>query len=286
MSPPGIVPLGRSGVTVDRLIPSSWSFAGRTGPMGGNLSAAEVERAYLQLGLRTFVVTPRMPGTTEAMVELIAAGLRDTLTLITVAGLPTAHGVERGTRKLLARLGTDRIDVLLMGWVQKAWYLRRSVWAAMQRLKDMGLVRAVGFSAHDRLLAARLHRELEPAPDVLMIRYNAAHRGAERELFDGLPDLRPGVIAYTATRWGELIEPPEGVDMAPMTAPECYRFVLGHRCVDAVLCGARSFDELAEDVGDVSRGTLSDERIAEVLRFGDLVHAQARRSSRFMFRQG
>ena len=34
-----------------------------------------------------------------------------------------------------------------------------------------------------------------------MIRYNAAHPGAERDIFPHLEARRPAVVAYTATSW-------------------------------------------------------------------------------------
>ena len=71
---------------------------------------------------------------------------------------------------------------------------------------------------------------------------------------------------------------------AGMTAPECYRFVLTHPAVNTVLCGARTLDEVEQDVEGIRQGPLSPERQAEVLRFGDAIHANpSRRSSRFMF---
>jgi hypothetical protein len=76
--------------------------------------------------------------------------------------------------------------------------------------------------------------------DLFMVRYNAAHRGAEREVFPLLPEPpeRPGIFAYTATRWGSLLDPkrlPAG-ERAP-SAADCYRFCLSHPGVDMVLCG-------------------------------------------------
>ena len=41
----------------------------------------------------------------------------------------------------------------------------------------------------------------------LMVRYNAAHRGAESEVFAALGANRQAIIAYTATRWGLLLKP-------------------------------------------------------------------------------
>jgi aryl-alcohol dehydrogenase-like predicted oxidoreductase len=155
----------------------------------------------------------------------------------------------------------------------------------MRRLREEGKTRAIGFSSHDRRLAAALAREL-PA-DVLMVRYNASHRGAEHEVFDALADLgaaRPGIMAYTATRWGMLLKPlPELGFASPMTAPECYGFALDHPMVDMVWCAARTPGELREDVAAALAGPLDPERRREICRFGDAVHRAARGGRRFMF---
>jgi aryl-alcohol dehydrogenase-like predicted oxidoreductase len=260
-------------------------MAGRWGPFTESMDADDVKRAFYELGIRSFFVSPKMRPTVQALRRLIADGHRDEITLITVAGLPTPGRVRAFWRRFERAVGTDRAEVMLMGWVQGAWYLRPQVWETMQRLKSEGRTAALGFSIHDRRLAARLTASLDPPPDVLMIRYNAAHRGAEWEVFENLADPRPGVIAYTATRWGDLLRPrpdlgfPEG-----MHASECYRFALAHPAVDTVLCGARTFAELRDDVEGVAEGPLSPERYAETIRFGDAVHAAPRRrSSRFMF---
>jgi aryl-alcohol dehydrogenase-like predicted oxidoreductase len=179
-------------------------------------------------------------------------------------------------------LSVDVVDIYLLGWVQARWYLTGRTWPAMERLKQEGKVRAVGFSCHNRPLAAALAREF--AVDTLMIRYNAAHRGAEREVFAPLADHRPAIISYTATRWGMLLQPvpragfPEG-----MPAGDCYRFALSHPAVDTVLCAARTPAELSEDVAAALDGPLDEARLADVRRFGDAVHAAARGGRRWMF---
>ncbi len=285
---PERVELGATGLRVHPLIPATWSFAGRRGPLGAQLPPEEIERAFHEYGLNGFFTTPKMRAQAEGVRQLIAAGHRSEMVLISVAGLPFAGRIRAYVRRCCRSFGTDRLDILLMGWVQHRFYLRPAVWEAMQQLKARGLVGALGFSIHNRLLAARLASELEPRPDILMIRYNAAHRGAETEIFDVLGSERPGVIAYTATRWGELLEPrpAEGYEQG-MRAPECYRFVLGHRSVDAVLCAARSAAELREDIEGIRAGPLTPERYAEILEFGDAVHRKPRHGgSRFMFRQG
>ncbi len=282
---PFVTRLGTAGPTVSRLTPAAMSFAGRRGPAGGSLPADGLERAVRDLGIRSILVTPRMKEQAEGVRRLIRAGHRDRLTLVSLMGIPTRKGVERYWQRCTRALETDRIEVYLVGWVQYPWYVRPSVWKELQSLKADGRVGAVGFSIHNRQLAARLVRELDPPPDVLMIRYNAAHRGAETEVFAHLPEPRPGIIAYTATRWGELLEPRSTAGFpSGMTAGECYRFDLMHPAVDTVLCGARSYEELAEDVAAVRTGPLDPHRFEEVVRFGETVHQRpARRSSWFMF---
>jgi len=244
-----------------------------------------VERAFHELGVNAFLVHALMPGILDGVRRLIATGHRDELVLVSEVGLPFGGSVRRGLHRLLRRLGTDRLDVWLYGWVRARWHVRPAVWDTFRQLRDDGRVRAIGFSSHDRPLAAELAASLDP--DVLMIRYNAAHRGAEREVFTRLdpdPARRPGVIAYTATRWGMLLQPLPALGFPnAMSAPECYRFALAHPAVDMVWCAAGSWDELHDDVAGVAAGPLPPDRLDEVRRFGDAVHAAARGGRQWMF---
>jgi len=276
-------PLGRPGLHVTPLGLAAMSVRGRGAQ--GKLTADEVERAYHEHGLNTFLVHFMMREVCEGVRRLIQSGHRDKLVLASEVALPFRGSVRRGLEKHLRILGTDRLDVWLIGWVRKRWYVREGVWSEMKRLRESGKTRAIGFSCHDRPLAAALARELPV--DVLMIRYNAAHRGAEREIFEPLAAMgaeRPGIIAYTATRWGMLLHPlPRAGFTEAMTGPECYRFALGHPMVDLAWCAARSGEELRQDVDGVLAGPLEPSRLEEVRRFGDAVHAAARGGFRWMF---
>ena len=277
-------PLGRTGLSVSPLGLAALSMRGRSSK-DAPLSAEDVERAFHEHGVNTFLVHPAMRTLCEGVRRLVRAGHRDQLVLASEVSFPFRRWIEGALDKNLKGLGTDHLDVWLLGWVRKRWYIRDAVWSEMTRERERGKVRAIGFSSHDRPLATELAREL-PA-DVLMIRYNAAHRGAEREVFAPLAELgeaRPGIIAYTATRWGMLLEPqakhgfPRG-----MTGGECYRFVLGHEMVDTVWCAARTDAELREDVAAALLGPLDPPRCDEVRRFGDAVHQSARGGLRWMF---
>ena len=277
-------PLGATGLAVSPLGLAGFSMAPRRGSRDA-MRPEDVERAFHEHGVNTFLVHKWMPAIAEGVRRLVRAGHRDELVLVSEASFPFAGSVRRGLEAQIRAMGTDRLDVWLIGWLRKTWYARDAVWSEMIRLRDTGRTRAIGFSCHDRPLAAALARSL-PA-DVIMIRYNAAHRGAEHDIFDALKDLgprRPGIISYTATRWGGLLRAvPEHGFSQPMRAGECYRFVLDHPMVDVAWCAARSPAELQEDVEAAGGPRLTAERRAEICRFGDAVHAVARGGEKVMF---
>ena len=201
------------------------------------IDADATERAFHELGVTTFFVTTRMRGLVEGVRRLFAAGHRDRITLVCGAAIPFGFNVEREWRTLAKVLGVEQIDVFLLYWVQAHWYVTGNTWPTLAKLKEEGKARALGVSCHDRPMARALVDEL--SLDALMIRYNAAHRGAEREIFDSLDvNARPGIISYTATRWGRLFKAVDG--LGPMSAGECYRFALAHPKVDTVLSRARN----------------------------------------------
>ena len=275
-------PFGRTGLRVTPLTLGGSSVRA-AGPRGLKLTADDVERAFHDHGINTFLFHwLLMPAMAEGLRRLIRAGHRDELVLVAEMGLPTGGFVRRGWERHARVLGVDVVDIYLLGWVQARWYVTGKTWVAMRRLKEEGKVRAIGFSCHNRKLAASLARELDV--DALMIRYNAAHRGAEQDVFAALADRKPAIISYTATRWGMLLQPlPQAGFPQGMAAGDCYRFALSHPSVDTVFCAARTPAELAEDVSAALEGPLADTRLAEVRTFGDAVHAAARGGRRWMF---
>ncbi len=263
-------PLGNTGLTVSPL--------GMAGSYG--LDADATERGYEELGLNYFFTIPSTKGLLGGVQRLIKKGKRDDLVIGAGANLPTGFGVEGAFAKTAKLLGVEVIDVFHLFWVQAHWYVTGKTWSAMRKLKEEGKVRSLAISCHDRTMARALVDEL--GLDVLMIRYNAAHRGAEREIFATLgegPAKKAAVVAYTATRWGGLLKPTKG--LGPMSAPECYRFAAAHPAVDVVLCGAKDWHELSLAAEGIRQGPLAPERLTEVLQFGDTVRSTA--ASRLAF---
>jgi aryl-alcohol dehydrogenase-like predicted oxidoreductase len=184
--------------------------------------------------------------------------------------------VRRTLEKRLRQLGTEYIDVFLLLGVMKPAELPEKVLDDLRRLREEGRVHAIGLSTHDRKLAGRL--AADGAVDVLMIRYNAAHRGATKDVFPHLEAHDPAVVAYTATRWTALLRRPRGwpKDERVPTAGECYRFVLSSPHVDVCMTAPRSVPELEQSLGALERGPLDAAEMAFMERFGDAVHAQRR----------
>jgi aryl-alcohol dehydrogenase-like predicted oxidoreductase len=117
---------------------------------------------------------------------------------------------------------------------------------------------------------------------MLMIRYNAAHRGAEQDIFPHLAKRKPAIVAYTATRWRALLNRPKGWTGPVMNAGDCYRFCLSNPDVDLVLTGPKTCQQLEENLRNLKeKGPLSEEENGWISDFGQVVH---KASSRFTFR--
>lgn len=183
--------------------------------------------------------------------------------------------LQKTLEKRLRQLGTDYIDVFHFLGVMTEKDLTPRVLGQLATLREDPRVRAVSISSHDRRLAGRL--AAEGVLDCLMIRYNAAHRGAEQDIFPHLSAHRPGVVGYTATRWGHLLRRTKGWprDAAVPTAGQCYRFVLGNPHIDVCLTAPRSEQELTENLAAVRQGPLDDEEVTFMRSYGDAVHRAA-----------
>jgi predicted aldo/keto reductase-like oxidoreductase len=156
-------------------------------------------------------------------------------------------------RTILAALHTHYVDVLTLYYVEEMheWEEIIGVDGALgycQAAQRDGVVRRLGLTTHHRPLAATVARS--GLLDVLMLRYNAAHRGAEREVFPVTDELGLPIIAYTALRWGALLRPtpddPPG--FAVPAAPAWYRFALQSPSVAVVLAAPHNRAELEEDL--------------------------------------
>jgi aryl-alcohol dehydrogenase-like predicted oxidoreductase len=177
----------------------------------------------------------------------------------------------------LRRAGIDYFDFLLLGmWNAPP---RPAIVDAALRLRESGKVRHLMLSTHNRPSLDGHFREFEAGRspfDVFMLRYNAVHRGAEQDVFPHLPAAQPpGIVAYTATRWGHLLDPakmPPGEP--PPRARDCYRFALSHPAVNMVLCGPADREQMQEAIRALDAGPLLPDEDARMRRIGDHIYGR------------
>ncbi len=177
--------------------------------------------------------------------------------------------LRKTLEKRLRQLGTDCIDVFLFLGVMKESEYPDEVRQELVRFREEGKVRFVGISSHDRKLVGKLAGE--GGLDIAMMRYNAAHRGAEQDIFPHLSEHNPGVVSYTATRWRFLLRKPRGwpKDSRVPTAGECYRFVLSNPNVHVCLTAPSNIKHLEENLAALEAGPLSPEDHAFMCKVGD-----------------
>jgi predicted aldo/keto reductase-like oxidoreductase len=178
-------------------------------------------------------------------------------------------------------LRTDYVDVLTFYYVEEPAEWQQIIGpggalAFCRAARRDGRVRLLGLTSHQRPLAAEAARS--GLLDLLMIRYNAAHRGAEHEVFPVTDALGLLVVVYTCLRWGALLrgtpDDPPGFVVPP--APAWYRFVLQSPSVTVALMAPESREELEEDLTVLrARGPLSAEEYEQLARHGQRVRRHA-----------
>lgn len=193
----------------------------------------------------------------------------------------TASDAKVELAAALDLLGTDYIDVLTLYYVEREeeWSELTAPGGALeyvQLAKRDGLVRKIGVTSHQRQLAA--HMAESGQLDLLMVRYNAAHRGAEREIFPVTRPLGMPVVAYTALRWGALLGPtpddPPGFSVP--RPPAWYRFVLEQPGVSVTLAAPQTRGELEEDLEVLAAtGPLDHETYDALAAHGERVRRRA-----------
>jgi aryl-alcohol dehydrogenase-like predicted oxidoreductase len=262
------VSLGQTGLTVSQL------------GVGSSFTKDErfIEEAVEQGVNYLYWGTLRRPAFGRAL-RSVARRKRDDVVMTVQSYTRVAALMRPSVELALRRTGLDHFDFLLLGmWNQPPG---RSLVDAALALKERGLVRHLMLSTHNRPSLQGHFREFERGEspfDVFMLRYNAVHRGAEDDVFPFLPaGPRPGILAYTATRWGHLLDPakmPPGEQPPP--ARDCYRFALSNPHVDMVLCGPADRGQMQEALAALDAGPLAPDEMARMRHVGDHVYGRYR----------
>ena len=209
----------------------------------------------------------------EAIRNIKAKGKRGELKVVIQDFRRSPSGVEKSLMRGLKSLGLDYADVLLLGWYNKHPKVKTLV--VVEKLRDKGAFRYLGISSHKRTLFPEFAKDLRY--DLFQVRYNAANRGADVDLFPHLPSERPGVIAFTATRRMSLTKSKKIPDEEKRpTAGDCYRFALTNPAVDVVITGPSNQSQLEENIQEAAKGPMTEEELVWMRRIGDYVYGKIR----------
>lgn len=223
----------------------------------------------------------RDDGMSEAVRQL--GSRRSSVIVATQIGVDDWSGdaMRRELDRVLATLQTHWVDVVTLYYVesQGEWEQIVSPSGALEALRDArrdGLIRAVGLTTHQRHLAARWART--QLLDLLMVRYNAAHRGAETEIFPITDQLGLPVVCFTCLRWGALLRSTarDPTGFRPPPARDWYRFVLSCPSVSVAVMAPNDHDELVRNLTLLDDWReLSEARRSELAAHGDRVRMDA-----------
>jgi len=252
--------LGRTGFEVCRLgLASSYGAP-----------ASVVERAFDQ-GVNYFYWGSFRRGSFGAGLRAIAPR-RDRFLLTVQSYSRLASLIGPSLELALRRLRFDYADALLLGLWNGMPPPR--ILDACRKLRERGLIRYLAVSTHNRPLVPRLSSD--PQFDIFHVRYNAVHRGAEREVFSKLPGVNaPGVVSFTATSWRQLLGDkriPPGEKLP--AAADCYRFVLTQPAVNICMAGPANDAQFEEGLAALRRGPMAEDELAWMRRIGDAIYGK------------
>jgi predicted aldo/keto reductase-like oxidoreductase len=233
----------------------------------------------------------------ETIKQLCKAGsaLRDRVVLATVSYISNPEKVYAVLADQFMELGIDYIDVFHWGWItdkddfvglvdtarkikdggEIARFFREQILQAQEVNEEIlkrGLARYVGASFHSRYAARQCIQTL----DVLMLRYNLAHLGAEIGVFpmlSGDKEKDPGIVVFNVGHEGPRLisDAPPGYpsDAWVPTVPDCYRYALSNPSVDLLLAGLQDRAEVDEALAMLEKGPFSPEECEYLRNYGD-----------------
>jgi aryl-alcohol dehydrogenase-like predicted oxidoreductase len=183
--------------------------------------------------------------------------------------------LKSARRKILAGLGIETLDLFFAEYIHpgddsESIFGPGGVLDELAAWKEEGVLRYVGATAHDRKLARQL--AADPRVDVLMHRFNMAHRKAADEVFPEAIRSNTPIVAFTATRWRTLFATTNGWTDRPPNAVDCYRYCLAQPAVQIVLTAPQTVEQLEENLAVLAAPPFSRREMAHWERFGDLVY--------------
>ena len=253
----------------------------------GNTRLSESDVHYaLERGVRYFNWCGKPDGLSRAIANL--GRQRGEIVVATQLKARAADEAERELDWVLDHTGSDRLDVGTLYYVESEDEWREITkpggsWEALARRRSDGQLGMIGLTSHQRALAASWACELAPDGrqrlDMLMVRYNAAHTGAEQDVFPVTSRLGTPVVTFTGLRWRDLLRstPDDPPGFRPPSAADCYRFCLANPSVAVALAAPSGREQLIEDLRALdTRCDANQKWLASMRSHGERVRRHAR----------
>ena len=182
----------------------------------------------------------------------------------------SADGVTRSIEESLERLGTDRIDIVFIHDPDDHWEaVMDGAYPALHRLREQGVVRAIGAGMNRSAMLVRFARETEMDAFLVAGRYTLLDQDALPELLPLCLDRGISVLIGAVMNSGVLADPrpgarfdygpasPQVLDRARRLEAACERhgvplraaaiqFPLAHPAVAGLIAGVRDLEHLDE----------------------------------------
>ncbi|MFA0752323.1 MAG: hypothetical protein IMHGJWDQ_000072 [Candidatus Fervidibacter sp.] len=203
------------------------------------VQAAEVLVYARERGITTFD-TARAFKSRDLLTH--AFGTTADIVVIDKSSARTYEEMERDIAESLVELDREEADIFLLYDVRSRedFSLRRGAWDYLKEAKEMGLVKAIGFSTHT-VEGAALAAEL-PEVDFVQVTFNIAGFG----ILDG--DLKAMEEAMAKLKAAGktvcAVKPLAGGMLARDRWEEALEFVFGHPLVDCVCVGMTTHEEV------------------------------------------
>lgn len=180
--------------------------------------------------------------------------------------------LRRSFEQTQQTLGLETIDAFFVEYIAPTDALDQvaAQFAQLRQWQTQGYIRYVGASTHNREVALRLIEQHQC--DVLMLRYNMAHRKSEERVLPAAQAAGIPVVAFTCTRWGTLLKGHPQWTKAIPTAADCYRYVLHHPAVRVALTAPQTRNQLLENIKAIQNPALATEAAQQWQAYGDLIY--------------
>ena len=199
----------------------------------------------------------------------------------------SADGVRRSIEESLDRLGLDRVDIALIHDPDDHWAEAiGGAYPALARMRDEGVIRAIGAGMNQSAMLARFAREGDFDVFLLAGRYTLLDQEALAELLPLCEERGIGVLVGGVMNSGVLADPRPGsrfnyqpapaavVERARRLAAICERhevplraaaiqFPLAHPAVRSLIAGVRRIDHL-DEYPELMRRPIPDDLWAEL----------------------